>query len=299
MTLAFDPQRWWPAPLLPRGDGRDWTLLFVVMALSFLAGLAGVGALAGERAADGWRSELTGSATVIVRPQGSDTPDEAATRAEEVVAGVHGVAQALPLDAAKTQALLAPWIGPGGLPPDLPTPRLIAVELDPKAPPTTGDAIRLALKTANVDADVDDHSRWASQIMRAGFAVAGAGAALFTLILAVLGAIIAFATREGLAARRDVVEALHLAGATDGFIARLFQARFARAAAQAGLAGGVLEALAAVAVKLSTQGDEQLTALLPIAWTDLVAPAPFPLLGALVAAVTARLTAMSVLAGRP
>jgi len=30
-----------------------------------------------------------------------------------------------------------------------------------------------------------------------------------------------------------------------------------------------------------------------------VAPAPFPLLGALVAAVTARLTAMSVLAGRP
>ena len=48
----------------------------------------------------------------------------------------------------------------------------------------------------------------------------------------------------------------------------------------------------------SSAGDEQLTALLPIAWTDLVAPAPFPLLGALVAAITARLTAMSVLARR-
>jgi cell division transport system permease protein len=298
MTSAFDPHRWWPAPLLPRGDGRDWTLLFVVAALSFLAGLAAVGGLAGERAALGWRSELTGSVTVIVRPQGSDTPDEAAARAEPVVAGVHGVAQALPLDDAKTQALLAPWIGPGGLPADLPTPRLIAVELDPKAP-ATGDAIRQALKGAGIDADVDDHSRWAAQIMRAGLAVAAAGAALFALILAILGAVIAFATREGLAARRDVVEALHLAGATDGFIARLFQARFARAAAQAGLAGGVLAALAAVAVKLGSGGDEQLTALLPIAWTDLAAPAPFPLLGALVAAVTARLTAMSVLAGRP
>jgi len=298
MTLAFDPQRWWPAPLLPRGDGRDWTLLFVVAALSFLAGLAAVGALAGERAAAGWRSELTGSATVVVRAQGADTPDEAAGRAEEVVAGVPGVAQALPLDAAKTQALLAPWIGPGGLPPDLPAPRLIAVELDPKAP-ATGDAIRQALKAHGVDADVDDHSRWADQIMRAGLAVAAAGAALFALILAVLGAVIAFATREGLAARRDVVEALHLSGATDGFIARLFQARFARAAAQAGLAGALLAAGVAVAVKLASGGDEQLTALLPIAWTDLAAPAPFPLLGALVAAVTARLTAMSALAGRP
>jgi cell division transport system permease protein len=298
MSLAFDPARWWPAPLLPRGDGRDWALLFVVMALSFLAGLAAVGALAGERAAQGWRSELTGSATVIVRAMGTDTPDEAAARAEAVVAGVKGVAQALPLDTAKTQALLAPWIGPGGLPPDLPTPRLIAVELDPKAP-ASGEAIRQALKASGLDADVDDHSRWATQIMRAGVAVAGAGAALFVLILAVLGAVIAFATRQGLAARRDVAEALHLAGATDGFIARLFQARFARSAAQAGLAGALLAVAAAAALKLASAGDEQLTALLPIAWTDLVAPAPFPLLGALVAAVTARLTAMAVLAGRP
>ena len=39
MSLAFDANRWWPAPLLPRQDGRDYALLFVVAALSFLAGL--------------------------------------------------------------------------------------------------------------------------------------------------------------------------------------------------------------------------------------------------------------------
>ena len=173
-----------------------------------------------------------------------------------------------------------------------------AVELAPKAP-ASGEAIRQALKAAGLDADVDDHSRWAAQIMRAGVAVEVAGASLFALILAVLGAVIAFATRQGLAARRDVVEALHLAGATDGYIARLFQARFARSAAQAGLAGALLAAAAAAALKLSSAGDEQLTALLPIAWRDLIAPAPFPVLGALVAAVTARMTAMAALAGRP
>ena len=135
--------------------------------------------------------------------------------------------------------------------------------------------------------------------MRAGGAVESAAGGLFVLILAVLGAVVAFATRQGLAARRDVVEALHLAGATDGYIARLFQARFARSAAQAALAGALLAAIAAAALKLATAGDAQLTALLPIAWTDLAAVAPFPVLGALAAAVTARITAMAALAARP
>ncbi len=71
MSLAFDVKRWWPAPLLPRQDGRDLALLFVVASLSLLAGLAAVGALAGHRASQGWRSELTGSATVVVRPHGT------------------------------------------------------------------------------------------------------------------------------------------------------------------------------------------------------------------------------------
>src|SRR5262249_34341624 len=113
------------------------------------------------------------------------------------------------------------------------------------------------------------------------------------------GAVIASATRQGLAARRDVVAALHLAGAMDAFIARLFQARFARCTAEAGLVGAVLAIVAAAAVKLSTAGDAQLNALLPISWRDVVAPAPFPILGALVAAVTGRLTAMAVLRESP
>ena len=298
MSLAFDVSRWWPAPLLPREDGRDLALLFVVAALSLLAGIAAMGALTGHRAAQGWRTELVGSATVIVRAQGTESPDEAAARAADVVSGVKGVAEARALEAAKAEALIAPWIGPGALPPDLPTPRLIAVDLDRKAPASGADIAR-ALKAHGIDADVDDHSHWSAQIMRAGAAVESIAAAIFGLIVAVLGAVVAFATRQGLTARREVVEALHLAGATDGYIARLFQARFARSAAQASLAGAVLAAIAAAALKLASAGDAQLTALLPIAWTDLAAVAPFPLVGALTAAVTARVTAMSVLGAQP
>jgi len=298
VSLAFDVSRWWPAPLLPRQDGRDLALLFVVAALSLLAGLAAVGALAGHRAAEGWRTELVGSATVVVRPQGTESPDEAAARAADVVAGVKGVAEARALEAAKAQALIAPWIGPGALPPDLPTPRLVAIDLDRKAPASGADIVR-ALKAHGIDADVDDHSHWSAQIMRAGAAVEAIAAAIFALIAAVLVAVVAFATRQGLSARHEVVQALHLAGATDGFIARLFQARFARSAAQASLAGAVLAAVAAATLKLASAGDAQLTALLPIAWTDLFAVAPFPVLGALAAAAAARMTAMAVLGAQP
>ena len=135
--------------------------------------------------------------------------------------------------------------------------------------------------------------------MRAGTTTEVVAAGLFALLLAVLGAVVGSATRQGLSARRDIVEALHLAGATDGFIARLFQARFARAAAQASLVGAVLAMIAAAVAKVASGTDAQLIALMPIAWTDLLAPAPFPVLGALVAAVTARLTAMTTLARRP
>jgi cell division transport system permease protein len=298
MSPAFDANRWRPASLLPRADGRDLALLFVVAALSFLASLAAIGAFTGARAAAGWRGEIAGSMTIIVNPQGTDTPDAAAARAAEVVAGVRGVSEAEALDAAHAAALIAPLVGPGGLPADLPTPRLVAAQLDPAQPASAAD-LQQALKAAGVDAIVDDHSRWSAQIMRAGAAVEASAAGLFLLIMTALGAVIASATRQGLAARRDIVEALHLAGAKDAFIARLFQARFARCAAEAGFVGAALAIAAAAAVKLATAGDTQLSALLPISWRDLAAPAPFPILGALVAAVTGRLTAMAVLRETP
>jgi len=296
MSLAFDSARWWPAPLLPRADGRDLALLFIVASLSFLAGLAAIAGLAGQRAAEGWRTELAGSATVIVRAEGTETPDEAAARAAEAIAGVKGVAEARALDKAKADALLAPWVGANALPPDLPVPRLVAVELDRKAP-ASGAAIEAALRAQGVDATVDDHSRWTADLMRAGGLIRTTAVAVFVLVVAVLGAAIAFATRQGLAARREIVDALHLAGATDGYVARLFQARFARSAAQAGLAGALLAMLVAAILKLA--GPDEGLALLPIAWTDLVAPAPFPLVGALVAAVTAQVTAMAALKASP
>jgi cell division transport system permease protein len=60
------------------------------------------------------------------------------------------------------------------------------------------------------------------------------------LVAAVAAAVIAVATRAGLAARREAIEIVHGLGATDGYIAARFAGRATLLAATGGMAGAVL-----------------------------------------------------------
>ena len=283
-----------PAPLLPPEDARDGALVFVVAVLCFLACIAVVAALGANRAANGWRTQLTGSATVIVRPTASETADAAAERAAEALSAIRpGVAEADVLEKEKAQALLAPWLGTGDVLEDLPVPRLVSVDLDPKAPASVA-AMDKALKAAGVDATIDDHSLWLKDVLRAGLMARIAALGAAALITAAAAAVIAFATRAGLAARRDLVNVLHFAGAEDRFIAGLFQVRFARMAALAGLLGAGAAAMIATAARI-LGGGAGLTPVLPRAWSDRLVRRVGPLIAGLVAAAAARLTAMALL----
>ena len=297
-TAAREPPEqdwtvWKPAPLLPRQDGRDRSLTFVVACLCFLACLSIYAMLASSRAAGGWKRELVASATVQVRPKPGETGGEAAASAAEVLAGLPGVTEVQALDRAAAEKLLEPWLGKGNIPDDLPIPHLVTVELDAQHPASVA-AMNTALSSAGLDATVDDHRRWMHDVEASGAAVRGVAIIGTLLVAAAAGAVIAFATRAGLAARRDVVEVLHLSGARDRYIAALFQGRFAFLAARAGLYGA-LTAAAATALVRGLGGSDGFSPALPFAWSDLAWAAPCPLAAALVAAVAARRTAMSIL----
>jgi cell division transport system permease protein len=286
--------RWRPAPFLPEADARDGALIFVVATLCFLACLTALTVLAADRAARGWTDQLKAQATVIVRPKAAETPDSAAARAAEALAGVTGVLEARALEKEKALALIAPWLG-GDVSDldDLPVPRLVAVDLDPKHPATV-EALEKALRAQGLDAVVDDHSVWTKDIAKAAEFARWLGLGVFGLIAAAAAAVVAFATRAGLQSRRDVVEVLHLSGARNVFIAELFQVRFARMAAQAGLFGAGGAAILGAALRLAGGGGG-LTPVLPIAWIDLLAVIPCPLAAAVVAAAAARLTAEALI----
>ncbi|WP_374577131.1 cell division protein FtsX [Phenylobacterium sp.] len=288
----FDVARWRPAPFLPEADARDGSLTFVVAVLCFLACLTLLSLLAADRAARDWTRQLEGQATIIVRPKANETPDGAAARAAETLAGVDGVAEARAMEPEKAEALIAPWLGDADLS-DLPVPRLVAVQLT-REKPADAQALDRALKAQGLDAVVDDHTTWMADIQRAARLARLAGLFVFALIAVAAAAVIAFATRAGLAARREVVEVLHLSGAEDGFVARLFQARFARMAAHAGLFGAGAAAIMGAVFRLAG-GGQGLTPVLPIAWSDLLFVVPAPLAAAGVAAVAARFTALALI----
>jgi cell division transport system permease protein len=289
----FDPARWRPAPLLPADGARAGSLLFVVACLCFLACLTAIAVLASDRAARGWVGQLGAEATVIVRPKRGETPDAAAARAAEALAGVAGVSEARALEPQKAYDLIRPWLGDVSDLEDLPVPRLVAVTLDPRTPATAA-RLAQALKGQDVDASVDDHSVWIKDIRRSANLARGLGVGVFLLIAGAAGAVVAYATQAGLAARRDVVEVLHLSGAEDRYIAGLFQLKFARMAVVGGVIGAAVAAALGGALRLAG-GPQGLTPALPIAWSDLAVVLACPLAAAAVAAAAARLTASALI----
>ena len=103
--------------------------------------------------------------------------------------------------------------------------------------------LRSALASAVPEADLDDHRAWATRLGAMADAVVTLAAALFVLMIVAMGTAIGFATRGAMAGNREIVEVLHLVGATDAFIAREFQTHFRRL----GFRGAAIGGLAAIA----------------------------------------------------
>ena len=280
--------------IVPRNGGGEPWLAAVVAVLCFLACLSAVGAVAADRAAHGWTRQLRAEATVQVRPRVNETGAEAAARAAQTLASVTGVEEAAVLDRETAEALLRPWVGDAVLA-DLPMPHLVTVRLDRDAPASAVTLSR-ALAEAGVDGTVDDHSLWRAETERAAALITVLAAAAFLLTAGAAAAAVVYAVQAGMAAQPAVIETLSLAGAPDGRIAGLYQARYALLAGSAGAAGAAAAMAVAAGLRL-LGGAEGLIPALPLTWGDVLMLSPCPLLAATVALVAARMTALARLRG--
>lgn len=222
------------SPLLPREDAREAALFFVVSALCFLAAIAGLTARSAYSAADAWTDRVAGQITVRIRGDEAD-----AMKALVVVKETPGVARANAVSREEAQDLLAPWIGAAELPADLPLPHLISADAQSGAG-DVGAAVERRLSEADLDASVDDHVAYSGEVQRATDWAGTAALLAVAMLGATAIAVIAFATHATMLARRDIVELLHLSGATDPFISGQFERRFLMLGVQAGAAGALL-----------------------------------------------------------
>src|ERR1700734_3091540 len=230
------------APLIPRDSVAGRALVVVIASMTFLACLTAGAALLIADASQAWRSDVLRDATIQVKPQPSDDVESLVAKAVAIAAQAPEVESAHALSKAASEKLLEPWLGAGLDLSQLPVPRLILVRLRGQGAEDLA-TLRKALAAAVPQADLDDHRIWATRLGAMADAVVILAAALFALMIVAMGTAIGFATRGAVAGNREIVEVLHLVGATNGFIAREFQGHFRRL----GLRGAMIGGLAAIA----------------------------------------------------
>jgi cell division transport system permease protein len=282
--------------LLPREAGAI-SLDLVIGVMAFLAALAIASVLLATRQAEGWRDGLGGRITVQILPEGGFAPEAETAAALDVLRATPGVVRAVVLSDEETLRLVEPWLGTDMVIADLPFPRVIDVEVTPG---TEVDSVALAarLKEVAPHAIVDDHTRWVDRLKSAAGAVVWSALVILALIAIATAATVAFATRAGLAAHREIVMLLHLMGAQDRFIARAFEWHYFLAALIAGLLGAMVATGAFLAVgALERMGFAAVPFLPPLGLN--VAELPWLLLvpaaAAAIAWATARLSVVSAL----
>jgi cell division transport system permease protein len=210
--------------------------------MTFLACLTAGAALLVADASQAWRSDVLRDATIQVKPRPGDDVESLVAKAVAVAGQAPGVESAHAYSKAESEKLLEPWLGDGLDLSQLPIPRLIVVRLRGQRAQDLA-TLRSALASAVPQADLDDHRVWAARLGAMADAVVILAAALFALMIAAMGTAIGFATRGAVAGNREIVEVLHLVGASDAFIAGEFETHFRRL----GFRGAMIGGLAAIA----------------------------------------------------
>jgi cell division transport system permease protein len=292
-------------------DAAVGFLPWIIGFMTFLCIITVATALTVERVADRWRQGLAGNLTVEL-PFAADLDTgkraEALDGAVNLVTDTPGITGAAVLDDDQIAALLSPWLGPDATQLDVPLPTMIAVTRRTDVPI---DLKALQQKLAKVvpGAQVDDHGDWVADALVFLRSLQALAAALAGFALGAAALTVIFVTRTGLATHRAVIEVVHLIGAPDRYIARQFQAQALKFGIFGGIVGLACGAGTVVGVdKLLAYAARQSMApgagsnlsfdfhLLPWQWVVL---ALLPLVVAIVAMLTARITVLRSLARMP
>ncbi|MBT3535104.1 MAG: hypothetical protein HN478_14580, partial [Rhodospirillaceae bacterium] len=263
----------------------------------FFAALASAAGLALNQATGTWRSDLASTITVEIPPQ--ENAQARLTAVTKALRDTPGIARVRPLQVAEIAKLLQPWLGGGALIDDLPLPHLIDVHLSPEQ---SVDLVALARQLADIGPDIriDDHQIWLGKLIRLSRSLQWMMLACLAMICFATCAVVIFGTRAAFTAHLEVVSLLHVMGAQDSYIAKLFLRRAMLMGLKGGLIGLAVTAAALYALsRLAADLEGPLFGNLTLTPLGLLSLAALPLLAALLTAMTAWRTVMRELSRMP
>ena len=286
--------------VVPLGrDAPSRFLPWVFALMVYLAVLALAGILILHSAVERWQRGEVDTLTVQLMPLEDAGEDARIAKLQELLGGIKGVTEIRVVGKLETIDLIEHWLGAGNVPADLPLPRLVDVDIAPGYGLDAG-SLALRLQASLPGVTVDDAKLWLDRLADLGRSLEYLAIAVVVLIGLAAVATVIFTTRMGISIHRNVIELLHLIGARDGYVAAQFQ----RQAMMLGLRGGVLGIALAVATlyglrQVAGRVETPLAPDMLVANWAWVVLAAVPVATALIAMVTARLTALRELAKMP
>ncbi len=278
--------------LLPEGrvaGPMPW-IIAIMMFLTVLAAAAGLGLGAAVRSMS---ADLAGRATVQIVEADAEARGKLTTRAVQALRGTDGVRGVEVVDPATLVGQLRPWLGEEASNGDLPIPALIDVTLTPGQAEAKVSRLRHLFAGLSPKVRVEPHAAFLLPLAGLLSALGWLAGGIVLLMALATGAVVVLAARGAHDSHRGTIEVLHLMGATDVQIARLFQRRIALDALLGSVLGFAVAALVILLLgaRLIATGSELLGAV-RLPWSSWAALAGLPLGGVVLATVAARWTVL-------
>ncbi len=270
-------------------------VIAIMIALTVMAASAG---LALKNVADNARDEIAGGITVQIVEAAPAERDRQAERTVSYFSNRDDVSSVRRVPDNELEALLEPWLGELGDSAEdgVPIPAMVDVRLSGPVTAARLRDMRSELLAQAPSARVDAQANWLGPVFDAIRSLQILALGLVILLAITSAAAVWLAARSALGANRDTIEVIHHLGGTDGQIAAIFQRSIAWDAAIGG-AAGLLLGLTAVFIlgqQFAALGSGLVAGggLGPVDWITIGA---IPIIGIILAAITARFTVITAL----
>lgn len=291
--------------LIPEGR-LSGPMPWVIAIMIFLMVLATAAGLAFAEAGQNVSAQLSSRATVQIIEANPDLKARQTSDAAARLRGMELIEEVRVLPPEEIEELIAPWLGQtsgarnggdtGGLLEDIPMPALIDLKLVRPAREKELEILRAAISPLAESARVEPSSGLIAPVMSLIQSLQWIAFGLVLLLALATAAAVIISARAALNTHKETIGVIHLLGGTDRQISRLFQRRIALDALLGGLLGLVCGSaiILLLGMQLSALGSGFMQSL-GLSWYSWLIIGTVPILGMILAMVTARMTVMGAL----
>lgn len=206
-----------------------------------------------------WNKNIVDGLTVqIMAPEEALSAEESQMRVSKVMMffeGLSGVEKVKLVSDAKIKKLMAPWLGSDADIKALPLPQLLDVRLkDGKT--FDFEATKASLAETAPYASIDNHGIWLKKLIKSAASLKMLS--LFVLMLVLTASVFSlfYAVGSSLKVHQNIIEILHIMGATDSYIARQYAYRSFVVGLVSSVAGTIITLIALFVVSKLSSGLE-------------------------------------------